>query len=423
MMQAYDISAGYAGNPVIHSASLQVNRGEFVGLIGPNGAGKSTLLRALTGALPPLGGSIQIAGRSLHSFNQRELARNIAFVPQSEPTLFEFSVREVVLMGRTPHIQPARGETSADHHAVALAMAATDTLHLAERPITSLSGGEHRRVLMARALAQNAPLFVLDEPTAHLDMTHQSDLLRLIRRLVDREGVSALAALHDLNLAAEYCDRLLLLSGGKIIRAGTPQEVLTPELLSRVYGAPIRVSVSPATGKPYVFPAPPMPSEDSAITPRVHVICGGGSGPGIFSALLRRGFHISVGVLNLMDSDEKAAQTLELEAITDAPYSRISQESRNKCLPLLLKADAVIVAECPFGNGNLINLEMAQEALACGVRTFLIGNCIEERDFTGGQASRLWDQLLASGALPVPTVLEMEAILSTLSQAKPQMLE
>src|SRR5437588_6245488 len=176
-IEARGVAAGYGPRRVLHDISFHLAPGEFVGLIGPNGSGKSTLLRVLSRTLAPQAGRVLFDGEPADRMSAREVARSVAFVPQTEPTLFEFSVRDVVLMGRNPYVRGWSGETDEDYAAAMRAMAATDTLHLAERPITALSGGEHRRALIARALAQSAPALLLDEPTAHLDMTHQAEVL------------------------------------------------------------------------------------------------------------------------------------------------------------------------------------------------------------------------------------------------------
>lgn len=257
-LTAKTISAGYGGADILHSVSAGVQSGEFVALLGPNGCGKSTLLRVLSGILRPRSGSISLDGRELPQWTATERAQRIAFVPQSETAAFDFSVRDIVLMGRYPHRQKLKGETAQDYALVAQALADADISHLADRIATELSGGEHRRVLLARALAQQTPLLLLDEPTAHLDITHQAELMLLTRRLMTERGVGIMAALHDINQAAEYCDRLLLMRGGEIIAEGTPDSALITENLRIVYGAEAEIGVNPATGKPFIFALRPL---------------------------------------------------------------------------------------------------------------------------------------------------------------------
>lgn len=252
-LEACEVSAGYGGADVLHAVSMQVQNGEFVALVGPNGCGKSTLLRVLSGVLRPRLGMARLEERPLERWSPREVARRIAFVPQQEPAYFDFTVREVVLMGRYPRRNRFQGVTPADFAAVSDALVETDLVELADRPITRLSGGEHRRVLLARALAQETPLLLLDEPTAHLDILHQGELLDLARDLTQTGGRGVLAALHDLSQAAEYATRILILRAGHVLADGTPEEALTPDHLRAAYGADVVIGPNPISGRPMLF--------------------------------------------------------------------------------------------------------------------------------------------------------------------------
>lgn len=402
-LEARNVSAGYGDTPVVRDVSLDVAPAEMVGLIGPNGAGKSTLLRALSGALRPASGTVLLEGRELAALSPRDRALLLAFVPQTEAAVFEFPVKEVVLMGRHAHVRGLGGERAADFEAAARAMAACDILELAERPVTALSGGEQRRVLIARALAQEAPILVLDEPVAHLDVTHQVEILALARRMADRGSTAVLAAVHELNLAAEFCDRLLLLAEGTILAEGSPEEVLTPALLERAYGASIQVGRSPASGRPMVFP---LPTTDGITGqgPRVHIICGGATGAGLMSQLVRRGFRVTTGVLNELDSDQRAAESLGVRHVTEAPFSPIGARAREECRALMQDADAVVVTEVPFGHGNLPNLQLALRSREQGKPVLLLGTSpFAARDYTDENAGvDLWEHLISLGAETVP---------------------
>ncbi len=253
-LAAANLTAGYDTQDVLHSLSLYLSAGEFVGLLGQNGCGKSTLLRAITHTLPLRSGSVTLDGKPLTQWTTLERAQRIAFVPQKEPTHFEFTVYDVVLMGRYPHT-PRGSLTENDFQSATRAMQETDILPLAERLITELSGGEHRRVLLARALAQETPLLLLDEPIAHLDIAHQISILDKIRSLAHSQNRGALAALHDLNQAAEFCDRLILMEAGRILAEGTPNEVLTTKNLRAAYHIDAEIATNPKTGRPYLLHA------------------------------------------------------------------------------------------------------------------------------------------------------------------------
>jgi iron complex transport system ATP-binding protein len=221
-------------------------------LIGPNGVGKSSLLKACSGNLKPIAGCISLDGQDVHRLRVADRAQMMAVVPQAVRLPEAFSVFETVLMGRTPYLGWLGRESEPDRAAVQAALERTGTLDLAERPIGELSGGEQQRVLIARALAQAAHTLLLDEPTAHLDLKHQVSVLHLVSDLAHAENFAVLIALHDLNLAAQYADRVALLSNGSIAALGTPEEVLTEEHLSPAYGLRIIVYEHPAHGAPLV---------------------------------------------------------------------------------------------------------------------------------------------------------------------------
>lgn len=257
-LSAYDLTLAYssAGRDVIalRDVSLSLDPGEVLGLVGPNGSGKTTFIRAVTGAVRPTSGSVRIGAVDATSLSQRELALQIAVVPQDPVLPPAFPALECVLMGRTPHLRVLQNEGPRDLEAARKAMLATDTWQFAERLLGELSGGERQRVVVARALAQETPVLLLDEPTAHLDIGHQASVLRLVRDAARNDSKAVLAVVHDLTLAAQYCDRLVMLRGGSVVASGTPTEVLVVSLLREVYGAAVDVFLHPLTGRPVVAP-------------------------------------------------------------------------------------------------------------------------------------------------------------------------
>jgi len=248
LLRAEAVDYRLDGATILRGARLLVRAGELVGLIGPNGAGKSSLLRVVSGLWTATGGTIALLDRPLRDYAPRQVAQVVAQVPQITALDFPFTVRQVVLMGRSPHLSRFALESAQDRAIADDAMRRTGTLHLAERLIGTLSGGERQRVLIARALAQQPKLLLLDEPTANLDLRHELSILALVRSLVRESDLGAVAALHDLELAARACDRLVLLHQGAVLADGPPADVLTPSLLRAAYGVEAQPFADPVTG-------------------------------------------------------------------------------------------------------------------------------------------------------------------------------
>lgn len=247
------ITCRYGARPVLADFSLEVPQGDYLVIVGPNGSGKSTLAKAINRTLRPVAGRVLLDGRDIYALPAKELYREMAVVSQETAIDFEFTVEEVVALGRLPHLKRFRGETEADIAAVHRALALTSTLHLKDRLATGLSGGERQRVMVARALAQEPRLLILDEPTAHLDIAHQIELLDLTRELNRTRGLTVIAVLHDLNLAAQYASHMLMIKAGERFAQGGPEQVLTEDNILAVYGSRVRVMQHPVYGTPHVF--------------------------------------------------------------------------------------------------------------------------------------------------------------------------
>ena len=230
-IRASDVQAVLGGSQILRGVDLRAERGELVGVIGPNGSGKSTLLKCIYRVLKPTGGAVWLDGRALSDYSYKESARQVAVVAQHNYYNFDFSVRDVVMMGRSPHKRALDRDNARDHQMVARALETVGMADFAQRSFATLSGGEQQRVILAQALAQDTPCLILDEPTNHLDIKYQLQLMDIVKGL-DR---TVIAAIHDLNIAAMYCDRLYAVKEGRVVASGRPEEVLTPALIRAVY--------------------------------------------------------------------------------------------------------------------------------------------------------------------------------------------
>lgn len=252
LLKINNLSGGYYKETVIKNISLEIKNGDFMGIIGPNGSGKTTLLRLASRVLVPQKGNIILEDKDINQMNLKEFCQRVAFVPQDTLINFPFSVLEIVLMGRIPHLKRLQMETKRDIAIAQHALIVTDAAYLKEKKIDELSSGERQRVIIAKALAQEPVLLFLDEPTSHLDIGHQIQILDLLRKLNRQKNLTIVMVLHDLNLASEYCNRIVLLNEGKIFREGSPREVLTYQNIEAVYKTVVVVNDNPINSKPYV---------------------------------------------------------------------------------------------------------------------------------------------------------------------------
>lgn len=404
-----DLHFAYDGFPVLRNIQLRVKAGELIGILGPNGAGKSTFLKILCGTLRNYQGRVMVDGIDLRSLSSREMAKKVAIVPQDSLLGFDFTALEVVLMGRNPYQRRFGREKVDDFRTVAESMMETKTWELRDRLFTQLSGGEKQRVVIAQALAQRSQILLLDEPTSHLDISYQIETMELVHKKSE-EGITVIAVLHDINLAAQYCQKVLLLSDGEPFAYGKTEEVLTKEKIGFVYGVEVSVNRSPVTGRVYVTPISKRWRYKEALSGSrmVHLICGGNSGGELMHKLREQGFGVSAGVINVLDSDHETAQSLDIPVVSEAPFSSISESSMRQNDQLIQGADLIIVSNLFFGEGNLANLRSALRAVEEGKEVILLStDPISSRDFTGGKATELYSHLVAKGALEVRNLDEL----------------
>ncbi len=249
-----NLSWSFGENRVLKDLCIDIPSGQFTGIIGPNGSGKTTLLRNISASLRPERNRVLLGQEDVLTLTPRELALRMAYVPQNTHIAFDFSVEDIVLMGRNPHLGRFQQEGEEDIEIARQAMELTGTLPFKDRKITELSGGERQRVLIARALAQQSNIILLDEPTSNLDIKHQVEILQMVKSLVKTKSLTVVCVLHDLNLAAHFCETIVLLHHGQVFRQGKVEEVLQPDVIEEVYGLPVTMMQDPATGAPYILP-------------------------------------------------------------------------------------------------------------------------------------------------------------------------
>lgn len=344
--------------PILEDVTTRVDPGTFVGLVGPNGAGKTTLLRTINGRLTPTTGRVSINGDSVHALSARETAKHVATVPQHPVLRFDFTVRDIVAMGRHPH-RPRFGIHDPGRDRIEWALDRTATTPLADRFITAVSGGERQRVLLARALAQDTPVLLLDEPTSSLDINHQVRTLGLLRSLVDHDDKTIIAAIHDLDLAARFCDDIVLLNDGRIRASGTPTTVLTAEHLEPAFDTPVAVGTDTLTGTPTVTALPEPPRSRDA---RVHVVCSGDTGTPLLYSLVAAGFEVTVGPVPRHAVDHATARLLDLETVTTPPHAPLTRANTEPAVQHARTADATVLAASDITPASLRLLDVADAA-------------------------------------------------------------
>ena len=402
LLRILDLDFSYRSSRILNNVTFEVKNGEFLGVMGPNGSGKTTLLRCISNVLNPQVGTVLIDSRDIQKLNRKEIARKIGVVPQTSNIDFAFKVSELVLMGRTPHLGRFDSYSTHDFEVVENAMKLTNILHLSERTFDEISGGEKQRVIIAQALAQEPRILLLDEPTVHLDISCQFEILNLVKDLCEQEKIVVISVFHDLNLAGQYSDKLILLNRGKIVSMGLPDNVLTSENIQRIYQIETIIKKHPVTNVPYVIPCSFAKKDKKMKGPTVHVICGGGSGTPLMKLLSDNGFKVTSGVLNVIDSDFESARDLKIPVVGEIPFSQITNESHMANIELIKKADFVVITDFPVGPGNLRNIEAAEAALNFKIPVIIIESTpVSQRDFTQENLEKYLDQLKEKGAISV----------------------
>lgn len=253
-LEIAQLQFGYDQNPTLKNLNLSLKEGKLTVILGPNGSGKTTLVKLMSKMMPPDSGHIYLHLSDIMKMSQKEISKSLAIVPQNTAVEFDFTVEEIVAMGRYPHLKRFEQEGPADWEIINEAMRATDVLDFKHRPINALSGGEIQRVIIARALAQKPKILILDEPIAHLDIQHQIELLKLVKQLAQTQHITIAMILHDLNFAMAFADQVVLMHEGNIAAEGLPEDVLVPDLIKSVYGVDICLIKNPVTGMHHILP-------------------------------------------------------------------------------------------------------------------------------------------------------------------------
>jgi iron complex transport system ATP-binding protein len=404
-----NIDCSYDSIPILKKVSFSIKTGTFLGILGPNGSGKTTLLKSIGRVLKPSSGVVILDDIDIYKMKTKEVAKHVAVVPQDTTIAFSFTALDIVLMGRAPHLSRLETESETDVGIAKKAMEYTGIWHLANRLVTELSGGERQRVIIARALTQEPKILLLDEPTSHLDISNQIEILDLLKHLCNEKKVLIISVFHDFNLAARYCDSVILLKNGRIVSAGKTIETLTNENIKNVFGINVIVNKHPVTDLPFIIPVS-RPKNQQQRNLSIHLISGAGTGSTLMKILTDVGYSLTAGVLNFLDTDFETAQFLKIPVISQAPFSPITERTRKNNWTMISKASAVILAPVPFGFGNIQNLEITGEALEMGIPVYVIDEVpIERRDFTKGKAKELYIKLKTKGAVFVKNQHELLA--------------
>ena len=387
ILEIKGIKVRLGSSEILRDVTFKIEDGEMTALLGPNGSGKSTLLKTIFGILKPEIGAVYLDGRKLADMSVEAIAKEIGYLPQ-ETSEANLRVIDIVLLGRTPHMDGLKLPDESDRRIAKKALRMVGLDGFEDRSFTSLSGGEKQKVLLARVFAQNARILLLDEPTSHLDISGQIEIMEIVKKSVEG-GRSALIAIHDINLAASFCNKILMIKNGMVVYAGTPEEVITPENIRDVFNAD--VDVKKHAGRIYLVPKVLKLSKKGK---KIHILCGGGSGRDLIYLLDSHGYSVSAGVLNALDSDWEAVTEIGGNVVAEAPFSPIGEESFKENLRLIEESDAVILANMAVGRGNFLNLKAALEAAKLGKLLILESTPFSKRNFYGETAEKLYHQIV-----------------------------
>ncbi len=367
MIKAISLSVGYGGVPVVSDVDLELWRGEFVVVIGPNAAGKTTFLKTLAGLVNPVKGAVYLSGEEMRTFGLRQRARNLAAVLTGRPDVSGMLVEEVVGLGRYAWTGPLHMLGPLDKQIVEEAMEKTGVAHLRGRRVSEISDGQLQRVLIARALAQQPRVLILDEPTTHLDTKSRLEIITLLHELAHSENLTVIASTHELELALRFADRLILIADRKAIVADDPAALVNDPRFVKAFGLTDSLTLSQTMLSIAYRP------QTNTGGPRVFVIAGAGTGAAFYRLLLKTGYDIATGVLHENDVDHHVAVNLGLDIVSERPYTRISWEKIRQAEEKMERAVAVVYTSPPLGEQNMGNYMLLEKAVERGLPTYVVG--------------------------------------------------
>jgi iron complex transport system ATP-binding protein len=384
---AKNLDAGYNGKATVAGININAHKGDVLCLIGPNGTGKTTMLRTFAGLLPPVRGEALLSGENIGAIKAAERARRLAVVLTERPLATLTSAYEIAAAGRTPYTNFFGALTETDHAIVRGALETVGAAELADRDFTSLSDGEKQKVMIARALAQQPEIIILDEPTSHLDIRHKLEVMEIVNRLARETGLAVILALHDIDLAIKYCGFVLFVKDGRILAAGKPEGIVTsdeegapgkPNGIEHIFSLE-NASFDAVTGGVEAHNTNPA---------KIFVIPGGGRGAKIFRLFSRRGVGVAAGVLHRGDLDHRIARLMRLPLVESEAFSPLEQPALDRALDLMGGCDAVIDSGFPLGEINRGNVELLRRALDRGMRCYTLRKRAEAEALFGEAAGK-----------------------------------
>jgi iron complex transport system ATP-binding protein len=388
IIKIQNITVKYGDYEVLNNIYFNIKKGEFTSIIGPNGAGKSTILKAIMKNIELSSGDIIIKDKSIIKMSHKEKASIIGFVPQEYNISFDFTVYEIVAMGRNPYTTKFKKSKYDDNKIIEESLKKTNTYEFKDKYFNSLSGGEKQRVIIARALAQQPEILILDEATSSLDIHHQLDILELIHSLNREDGLTVITIMHDLNLASRFSDNIILLSKNGIIKQGKPSEVIDENVLKNVYDMDMVVRENKLLSYTEIIPLRIRKSKENKNI-HIHVICGGGTGEYILQKLYSERYEISCGILIEGDSDLDLCRSLNLDFVAENPFSKFSEDSINKNKEFIDKSDIIILTDVAIGHGNFDNIKMIENIRN---KKIIILHSVN-RDFVDGEYEKMLEKI------------------------------